>query len=51
MIIFQRTVPPLEKRDIEQLHQILSLEEDETHLLTNTQNSLVENPRASPLNL
>ena len=40
-----------EKREIEQLHQMLSLEENQTSLLTNPQSSTVENLRASPLNL
>ena len=40
-----------EERDIDQLQQILNLEEEQTHLLINTQNSPVENPRASHLNL
>ena len=39
-----------EERDIE-LQQMLNLEEDQTHLLTNTQNSPAENPRAKSLNL
>ena len=39
-----------EERDINQLQQMLNLEEEQTHLLTNTQNSTAENPRASPLN-
>ena len=53
MILLQGTVPPLEKRerDIEQLQQMLNLQEDQTLLLTNAQNSPAENPRASPLNL
>ena len=42
-----------EDRDIDQLQQMINLEEEQTHLLTNTQNSTAEteNPRASPLNL
>ena len=40
-----------EERDINQLQQMLNLEEEQTHLLTNTQSSPVENPRTSPLNL
>ena len=40
-----------EERDIDQLQQLLNLEEEQTHLLMNTQNSTIENPRASPLNL
>ena len=40
-----------EERDIDRLQQMLNLEEEQTHLLTNTQNSPVENPRASPLNI
>ena len=39
-----------EEGDIDWLQQMLNLEE-QTYLLTNTQNSPVENPRASPLNL
>ena len=39
-----------EERDVDQLQQMLNLEE-QTHLLTITQNSPVENPRACPLNL
>ena len=49
---FARDCPTLrEERDIDQLQQMLNLEEEQTHLLTNTHNSYVENPRASPLNL
>ena len=40
-----------EEREIEQLQQMLDLEENQTLLLTNSQNSTVENPRVSPLNL
>ena len=40
-----------EEREIEQLQQMLNLEEDQTCLLTNTQNSPAENLRASPLTL
>ena len=41
-----------EDRDLEQLKQMLNLEaEEQTHLLTNRQNSPIENYRASPLNL
>ena len=40
-----------EEREIEQLQQMLNLEENQTSLLTNAQNSTVESPRASPLNL
>ena len=40
-----------EEREIEQLQQMLNLEENQTSLLTNAQNSQTENPRASPLNL
>ena len=40
-----------EERDVGRLQQMLNFEEEQTHLLTNTQNSPVENPRASPLNL
>ena len=40
-----------EERDINQLQQILNLEEEQTHLLTNTHNSPVENSRASSFNL
>ena len=40
-----------EERDIDRLQQMLNLEGEQTHLLTNTQNNPVENPRASPLNL
>ena len=40
-----------EEREIEQLQQMLNLEEDQTHLSTNTQNRSSVNPRASPLNL
>ena len=39
-----------EERDIDRLQQMLNLDEEQTHLLTDTQNSPVENPRASPLN-
>ena len=52
MIILQEIVPPLEKRDLEQLQQMLNLEvEEQTHLLTSRQNSPIENYRTSPLNL
>ena len=41
-----------EERDLEQLQQMLNLEaEEQTHLLTNRQDSPIENYRASPLNL
>ena len=40
-----------EEREIEQLQQILNLEESQTSLLTNAENSPAESPRASPLNL
>ena len=40
-----------EEREIEQLQQMLNLEENQTSLLTNVQNSPVERPRASPLNI
>ena len=40
-----------EERDIDQLQQMLNLEEEQTHLLANTQNSMAENPRACPLKL
>ena len=41
-----------EERDIDQLQQMLNLEEEEqSHLLTNTEGNSVENPRTSPLNL
>ena len=40
-----------EERENEQLQQMLNLEEDQTTLLTNSQNSSVENLRVSPLNL
>ena len=40
-----------EEREIEQLKQMLNLEENQTSLLTNTQNSQTESPRPSPLNL
>ena len=40
-----------EEREIEQLQQMLNLEENQTSLLTNAQNSPAESPRASPLNL
>ena len=40
-----------EEREIEQLQQMLNLEENQTALLTNAQNSSAESPRASPLNL
>ena len=44
MIILQGIVPPLEKRDLEQLHQMLNLEaEEQTHLLTSRQNNPIEN--------
>ena len=34
-----------EERDVDQLQQLLNLEEEQTHLLMNTQNSTIENPR------
>ena len=40
-----------EEREIEQLQQMLHLEENQTSLLTNVQNSQTESLRASPLNL
>ena len=40
-----------EEREIEQLQQMLNLQENQTSLLTNVQNSTVESPRVSPLNL
>ena len=41
-----------EERDLEQLQQVLNLEaEEKTHLLTNRQDSPIENYRTSPLNL
>ena len=41
-----------EERDLEQLLQKLNMEaEEQTHFLTNKQDSLIENYRASPLNL
>ena len=41
-----------EERDLEQLQQMLNLEaKEQTHLLTNRQDSPIENYRASPLNL
>ena len=40
-----------EEREMEQLQQMINLEENQTSLLTNTQNSPTESPRASPLNL
>ena len=41
-----------EERNIDRIQHMLNLEEEEqTNLLTNTQNSPIENPRASPLNL
>ena len=40
-----------EEREIEQLQQMLNLEESQTSLLTNVQNSTIESPRASPLNV
>ena len=40
-----------EERDIDRLQLMLNLEEEQTHLLTNAQNSPVENPRANPLKL
>ena len=49
MIILQGIVPPL---DLEQLQQMLNLEaEEQTHVLTNRQDSSIENCRTSPLNL
>ena len=33
-----------EERDIDRLQEILNLKKEQTHLLTNTQNSPVENP-------
>ena len=38
-----------EEREIEQLQQMLNLEENQTYLLTNAQNSPAESPRACPL--
>ena len=40
-----------EERDIDQLQQMLNVEEEQTHVLMNIQNSPVENPRASSLNV
>ena len=40
-----------EGREIEQLQHMLNLEENQTSLSTNSQNSSVENPMVSPLNL
>ena len=41
-----------EERELEQLQQMLNLEaEEQTHLLTNRQNSPIENCRTSPLKL
>ena len=41
-----------EERELEQLQQMLNLEaEEQTHLLTNRQDSPIENYRTSPLNL
>ena len=40
-----------EEREIEQLQQMLNLEENQTSLLTNAQNSTVQSPRASSLNV
>ena len=41
-----------EERDLEQLQQMLNLEaKEQTHLLTNRQDSPIENYRTSPLNL
>ena len=41
-----------EERELEQLQQMLNLEaEEQTHLLTNEQNSPIENCRTSLLNL
>ena len=52
MIILQEIVSPLEKRDMEQLQQMLNLEaEEQTYLLTNRQSSPIENYRTSPLNI
>ena len=47
---FARDCPTSRKeREIEQLQQMLNLEEDQTSLLKYSQNSSVENLRASPL--
>ena len=52
MIILEETSPTSrEEREIEQLQQMLNLEENQTSLLTNTQNGTAESPRMSPLNL
>ena len=49
---FMRDCPTSrEKREIEQLQEMLNLEESQTSLLTNAQNSPAESPRAHPLNL
>ena len=49
---FMRDCPnSREERELEQLQQMLNLEENQTHLLMNSQNSRVESPRVSPLNL
>ena len=50
---FMRDCPTSrEERELEQLQQMLNLEtEEQTHLLTNRQNSPIENCRTSPLNL
>ena len=41
-----------EERDLQQLQQMLNLEaKEQTHLLSNRQDSPIENYRASPLNL
>ena len=48
---FTRDCPTTrEEREIEQLQQMLNLEENQTSLLTNSQNSTVESSRVSPLN-
>ena len=50
---FERDCPnSREERDLEQLQQMLNLEaKEQTHLLTNRQDSLIENYRVSPLSL
>ena len=40
-----------EEREIEQLQQMLNSEEDQTSLMTSTQNGTAQSPRASPLNV
>ena len=40
-----------EERDLEQLQQMLNLEEEQTHILSNGQSSPIDNSRTGPSNL